>query len=128
MIGRADHKRRGFSLVEVLAALLIFSVAIVTLVENMGQTGAAQNRLLARQEALMLAENLLEQVRAEDELAEGSTSGFSEIEGLNHTVTIEPTELADLMEVTARVVWSQGARERAVELVTLMTTRRRPEP
>ena len=49
-------RESGFSLIEVLAALSIFSVAIVALIQGMGTSLSIQTDLVSRNRAAMLAE------------------------------------------------------------------------
>ncbi len=115
---------KGFSLVEVIAALIVFSIAIVTLVQGFAQSSAAQSDLIDRRQALMLAENLLEEARALNQLEEGHEEGeFDEFAGFRWERTIEESDLPDLMQVSAKVTWGPEERSRDYSLTTLMTRR-----
>lgn len=115
---------KGFSLVEVIAALIVFSIAIVTLVQGFAQSSAAQSDLIDRRQALMLAENLLEEARALNQLEEGHEEGeFDEFAGFRWERTTEETDLPDLMQVSARITWGPEERSHDYTLTTLMTRR-----
>lgn len=109
---------RGFTLVETIAALLIFSVAIIGLLSSMGETTAAQSGMVDRARAADLAENVLEEIRYTGEVEPGTKDG--EFDGANTgfswATEIEATEVANLYVVTATITWPSGE----YELSTLM--------
>ncbi len=115
-------RRRGFSLAEVLAALVIFSIAIIGLVQGMGSSSAIQADILHQARALLLAENALEEIRASNALELGTTSGhFTGADSdFEWESTVARTDTEGLLEVTV-VISGQGARE--VRLITFMRKR-----
>ena len=108
---------RGFTLIEVLAALLIFSVAIVGIIEGVGSALSYQADLSMRQRAAMLASNVLEEVKYTGDLSEGEDQG--QFEGDDAVFTwksaIEEGDIPGLMKVTATVAW--GPQENSKEYV-----------
>lgn len=105
--------RRGFTLLETLLALMVFSVAVVALVEAVHQLGG--HTLLRRHEAavqermrsLLVEHTRLPEAPDEVTLQEGEVS---------YTVTHTPLELKDrdgqplpgLFEVRVTAVWQEG--------------------
>lgn len=106
-------RRNGFTLLETLLALMVFSMAVVALVEAVHQLGA--NALLRRHEAAVqerMRSLLVEHTRRPDateevKLQEGEVS---------YTVTHTPLELQDrdgqpvtgLFEVRVTADWMEG--------------------
>ncbi len=124
------HSRRsGFSLVEVLAALVIFSVSIVALMEGIGHSTSMQHELIQRQHALALAENLLETTRAAENFDEAEQSGdFDGADaGFSWRLNVDATDRKDLNKVTATITWKDGTREMESKISTLMIKRVRPD-
>lgn len=119
--GRA-RRRGGFTLIEVLAALLIFSVAIVGIIEGIGSALSYQADLSMRQRAAMLASNVLEEVRYTGDLSEGDDQG--QFDGDDAVFTwktgIESTEVNGLMKVVATVAWGPQENQKEYQLTALM--------
>ena len=69
------HRRSAFTLVETLAALIIFSVAIIAFIQGMGVTIASQGNLLGEQRAVILAQDILEELRYTGDLTEDTQEG-----------------------------------------------------
>lgn len=123
------HRQSAFSLVEVLAALVIFSVSIVALMESIGNSTAMQHEIVERQHALAIAENLLESTRASENFDEAEQSGDYDgaDAGFSWRLTVASTDVKDLNAVTATVTWRDGTREMEAKISTLMIKRTRPD-
>lgn len=106
-------KRKGFTLLETLLALMVFSMAVVALVEAVHQLG--EHTLLRRHEAAVqerMRSLLVEHTRRPDEIEEVKLQ-----EGdVSYTVTHTPLELKDrdgqpvegLFEVRVTAAWKEG--------------------
>src|SRR5689334_16480232 len=102
---------RAFTLIEVLAALLIFGVALVGFMENLGTTNRVQADLATRARAGMLAQNIREELRTKEDFEVGTKDG--DFEGENSAYhwkrDIEKDEKIDgLDRVTVLVGWNDG--------------------
>jgi prepilin-type N-terminal cleavage/methylation domain-containing protein len=118
--------RRGFSLVEVLAAMTIFSVAIVAVLQGLGNSAAFQSQILFEQKASVLAQNILEEMIYSGNWAEGSMSGdfgagSVEISHFAWTTYVDGTGIDYLWQATVEIVWDDGGIEREFRLVTLFS-------
>lgn len=108
---RIAHLRRraaaGFSLMEVLAATTIFSIAIVSLVQNIGQSTAIQGELIFQHEASFIAQNIMEEMIIAQDWIEGEQSGEYGEEGFAWTTIVADAglESRNLWEVTVIVNW-----------------------
>lgn len=114
-------RRRGFTLLETLLALMVFSTAVVALVEAVHQLG--EHTLLRRHEAAVqerMRSLLVEHTRVlekEVELQEGDVT---------YTVTHTPLELKDrdgqpvegLFEVRVTAAWMEGRTQQQASAET----------
>lgn len=110
-------RRGGFSLIEVLSALTIFSVGVVAMLEGIGQTTVVQSGMLFRREAGMLAENVLEETISLGVWEVGEAGGdFGEVGGqFSWSRQIELTDVADMWWIAVTVSWDFGAGETTLE-------------
>ncbi|MFC5455998.1 type II secretion system protein [Prosthecobacter fluviatilis] len=106
-------KRNGFTLLETLLALMVFSMAVVALVEAVHQLG--EHTLLRRHEAVVqerMRSLLVEHTRIPDAMEEVKLQEG----GVTYTVTHTPLELKDrdgqpmpgLFEVRVTADWLEG--------------------
>ncbi len=102
---------RGFTLVEVLVALTVLSIAVVALVKVQGESAAAASGARARLYAQIVAENrLVETVTTPDTLIAGTTTGDVRLAGQTWTWTQAIAETGD-REITRIDVAVRGAGE-----------------
>ena len=116
-------KRRGFTLLEKLLALMVFSTAVVALVEAVHQLG--EHTLLRRHEAAVqerMRSLLVEHTRRPDDIEEVKLQ-----EGdVSYTVTHTPLELKDrdgqrvegLFEVRVTAAWNEGRTQQQASAET----------
>ncbi|HTY78063.1 MAG TPA: prepilin-type N-terminal cleavage/methylation domain-containing protein [Candidatus Bathyarchaeia archaeon] len=112
----------GFTLLEVLVAMVILSVAVVTFIQLASQGLRLLRVSGEHQEAVMLADRL---VRASDASREGVESGHEGMfdwERRTRLVTVPPdlaqpgTDAPRLLSLSVAVKWGAG---RSVEVATL---------
>jgi len=113
---------RGFTLLEVMVAVAIMAMVLVTL---LGLKNSSMEDVLLMQHmttATMLAKRAM--VETTTESKPGQTfeleGVFPEAEYKDYTwkKTIEPTSIATIIEVHVAVLWKEGTRQEAVELVS----------
>ena len=105
---------RGFTLVEVLVALSVLSIAVVALVKVQGESAAAASATRARLYAQIVAENrLVETVTTPDALIAGTTTGDVRLGPQSWTWTQDVAETGD-REITRIDVSVRGAGEDTV--------------
>lgn len=115
----------GFSLVEMVAALIIFSTGVLATMEVftvcLRSTGTCKNYT----RAVLLAQGLVEETLAEGIVAPGEERGeFGEsFPNATWTREIMDTETTGLYEIGVRVVWPAHGNERMFELTTLAAER-----
>ncbi len=119
------HNSRGFTLLEVLVALVIMGIAVTYVIQlfsvNLGSISASGNYV----DAAIKAEARMRQVLDDDQLKEQS---FSEITNDGYQMDLAVSDvLSDrtenlqvkLLEVDLTVRWQQGNRKKALTLSTL---------
>ena len=120
--------RRGFTLIEVLVALIVLSLALSIIFAGVSQNLRSRRAALHYQQAMLLAESKLASIGVEVPLREGEFAGdFSDQFHWRTLVTpyheegrAEP-DSASLRAwvVTVTVDWGSGDDERSVSLSTL---------
>ncbi len=121
---RTDATRDGFSLVEVLCALLIFGFALVGLTH--GVTASIQGSKAAERhsQAVLLASGRLEELRAESWIITGEDEGefTGAMAAYRWTQSIEDANLDGLYSVTVQIL-HESSEEPVFELQTMLFER-----
>jgi general secretion pathway protein I len=112
------NNARGFTLVEVLVALSVLSIAVVALVKVQGESAATASATRARLLAQIVAENrLVESIAAPAALDAGTTTGEVPLAGQVWTWTQDVAETGD-RDITRIDISVRGASDDTV-LATL---------
>lgn len=134
-----QSKQRGFTLLEVIVAVVIAALCLAALSQVFATGVRAASTSSDYMRAMTLAQSLLAAVGVEKAASDGSESGTTSDGRLTWTVSVapEPTDEAEnplkppleLKRVIARVVAAgandaPGNRGRTVELVTLLAVPR----
>ncbi|QDH73229.1 type II secretion system minor pseudopilin GspI [Brevundimonas sp. M20] len=110
-------ERGGFTLVEMLVALAVFSLAAMALLNLSGESTRSAQRVETRTLGGMVAENVAVEAAVAPSLGEGETSGQSDLGGRRWVWTraVLPTSDADLLRIDVRVRDEEGqAAERTL--------------
>ncbi|OPZ22703.1 MAG: Bacterial type II secretion system protein I [candidate division BRC1 bacterium ADurb.BinA364] len=121
-IGR---RRTGFSLIETLAALFIFGIALVGLIQGIAAALGQWRQAEETTKALMLAENVMEEILYNTELAVGQDGGQYDPpdDRYSWSSTVDTAEIEGLYRITVSVTWGADERQRNVTLTTLKARR-----
>ena len=119
--GRRDN---GFTLLEVMIALAIVGIALVTLIGLETRT----IQLAERQQRVTQATLLAQEKMTEIETGGQTISGVGEREGefdspfelYRWTIELEPTPLPAIEMVTVTVVWGDESRNEQVDLTSFI--------
>ncbi|HRN75295.1 MULTISPECIES: prepilin-type N-terminal cleavage/methylation domain-containing protein [Ottowia] len=125
-------RARGFSLLEVLVAFSIMALSLGVLYRALGGSASQTGALTRYEGATLLSQSLLD---AYDSLPPGGVSAAGESAGYGWQAQSQPIatpananpQAVRLHELRLTVHWVEGARERALELLTLRPERK-PEP
>lgn len=126
-------RSRGFTLLEVLVAFVIFALSFSVVLEIIAGSMRSAVRARDYSEAALLAQSLMEGVGNEVPLEAGVSQGetedgftwvieISDFEGLNEdTRTLELAELSStqLYWVDLNLQWGDGRRQRDVKFTTI---------
>src|SRR5207247_1168015 len=112
--------KTGFTLIEVMAALVIFSVAVVGLIINLRETMATQNRLSAASRAAMLAQNVMEEIKltGKSELGEDQGKFKGADQDFAWRSETVKSNTAGLREITVTITWQDGIRQQDYQIAT----------
>ena len=119
---RRRNRGHAFSLLETLVAVTIFGVAIVALIEGIAASSRTQAWIESENRAVMLAQNILEEIEYARDLRVGVESGqFQDLDSRYYwSSEILETDLEELYEVRVTVRWMEGDAERDFQLVTYL--------
>jgi general secretion pathway protein I len=103
-------ERGGFTLVEMLVALAVFSLAAMALLNLSGESTRSAQRVETRTLGGMVAENVAVEAAIAPALGEGETSGQSALGGHNWqwTRAVVATEDPELLRIDVRVRDEEG--------------------
>ncbi len=118
---RASATRAGFSLVEVLAAVLILGIGVVGITEGIVTAVRSARDGEVQTAAVLYAEGVIETLRAEGYLTDGVSDGecTDVLESCRWRRTIAPTELEGLHDITV-VIETRRDGKQVCELRTLL--------
>ena len=103
-------ERGGFTLVEMLVALAVFSLAAMALLNLSGESTRSAQRAETRTLGGMVAENVAIEAAVAPSLGEGETSGQSDLGGRRWgwTRAVSATADPDLLRIDVRVRDEEG--------------------
>ncbi|MEM6749125.1 MAG: type II secretion system protein [Planctomycetota bacterium] len=118
---------RGFTLIEVLAALMLVAIVLPLLLRGFGGSTDATAASQDQTRALTLAEAILSESVAERTWETGDAEGAfdparfgSGADRFSWRIESEDWTAAETKQLTAAVTWTRRGRERSVELVTVV--------
>lgn len=126
-IGIQCNRQDGFSLIELLAAMVILCVGLLALGSCFGTTVTANTYTAQRADALRVAQEQMEAVKGRDFAAVISQTSQVQRNGVNFTCDIVANKRQDLKDVTVSVSWISrrvyGSAEGQVQLATVIVRR-----
>ena len=128
------HKRsRGFTLLEVLVALTILGVGVVTLLQIFSLGLRLGARSSVSTETVTEGARVMDELLARRKLPVGSESGTlgpevrwqAQVQAMgNSPLSLEPSSKWELKEVTLEMTLTDGGRRRNVDFRTLRLTKK----
>ncbi|MGO8704531.1 MAG: prepilin-type N-terminal cleavage/methylation domain-containing protein [Candidatus Brocadiia bacterium] len=118
-------RERGFSLVEMLAALIIFSLGVMAVLEVITTSVRSTTATVGYTEAVFLAQQRIEETIATEALAPKTDSGDFGEAYPRHAWKREVEELdpGQLYRIRVDVTWNERGSERQYTLTTLSANR-----
>lgn len=125
---RGAARRRGFTLIEVLASLMLMVVVLPVVMGGLSTATRAGSLAKSRDQAIALAEARLTEIVAErswTRAAQGRRTAFDadfgpDAERFTWTLEMRNWHDASLRELTLTVRWHQHGREHAQRLTTVV--------
>lgn len=120
--GRSD----GFSLLEVMIALAIVAIALITLLGLSNRTVLVQDRIQNLTRATLLAQQLMseQEIQVADAVAVGETregvfdDPFSDF---SWRIYFEDTMIPQVQQIHVQVSWGRAQHNEQVELISFVT-------
>ncbi len=112
-MARRDISESGFSLLEVMVALAVFSLGALALLNVLGESSRSQSAAADRAIARIVAENrLVEAMAVTTAPTQGTSSGVEEAMGRNWTweVIVAPSPDPAILRIDVRVRADGGAQ------------------
>jgi prepilin-type N-terminal cleavage/methylation domain-containing protein len=137
LIDYTDKKSQGFTLLEVLVAMTIVGLGVVTLLQIFSLGLRLGTRSSARTETVTYGARVMDELLARRKLPEGSESGRLETGGRwqaqtqvvrESTSALSLSSQWELKEVALEVIVGDGGRERRIEFKTLRLARKDADP
>ena len=134
---KKHRSEAGFTLLEVLLAVVILGVSLTTILLQFQTALHAGSISQQRTDAVIYAKEKLESLKLEEELSESSQSGVlesgheweTEVSLYEYEDQAEDISYEDLRYETyklrATVKWDSGINKRQIELITLKTVTRK---
>ncbi len=121
---RARHEG-GFSLVEMLAALIIFSLGVMAVLQVIAASVQSTSATVGYTEAVFLAQQRVEETVATAALAPTSDSGdFGEVYPRHAWKReVEEVEAGQLYRIRVDITWNERGSDRQYTLTTLAANR-----
>jgi general secretion pathway protein I len=122
-----ERRERGFSLIEVLVAFVICTLALGALLRAFGGDMRAAERSAGYTRAVLLAKSRLASIGVEEDLVPGETSGEYADTPYRWRITASPFEWPtedrrfglSPFEVEVEIGWTDGEKDFALTLTTV---------
>ena len=111
------RSRRAFTLMEVLLALALFSIAILGIVEGIAVQVRTERLAVETTRAVMLAQNIIEEIRYTGDLTVQSRSGefTGEDIGFAWQYEMKESDVPGLWQIVVVVSWAAGQQDFRLE-------------
>ncbi len=123
-----SNRTFGFTLIEVLLALAIFSIAIVGSIQSINDHVRSEKYAEDTTRATILAQNLIEEIRYSGAWQEEAQEGQFEEDntGFSWTYEIQETEVESLFLLTVEITWTDSLGPKNYATATLLTATEDP--
>lgn len=127
---RRASRQRGFSLIEMLAAFVVFAIGFAVMMDVASSSLRNARRAAENTEATLWAQSLIDAAGVEDKLEPGATSGefdrkyrwemqVTEWEPPAEAARFETDAPLEMYRIEVLVRWGQSGAERSSKFVTV---------
>ena len=111
--------KNGFTLLEVMVALLIIATSFVVLLHTRNQSVTAADYAKRTTVATLLASERMSEIEQEDfpDTGEDSSNFGDDYPGYRWKTSVSDTAYENIREVKVEVMWDDGSSERSIGLV-----------
>ena len=119
MTGKPDLGNAGFTLLEVMVALLIIATSFVVLLHTRNQSVTAADYAKRTTVATLLASERMSEIEQEDfpDTGEDGSNFGDDYPEYRWETTVSDTAYENIREVKVEVMWGEGSSERSIGLV-----------
>jgi general secretion pathway protein I len=117
-------KEKGFTLLEVMVALAVLSVALVVLFSQQATSISRGNEARIITKATLLAQERMAELLAAGRLSMGTEEGEvkDSIPPFKWRQLVEDSTIEGMKKLTVVVLWKEGEKERDVRFVTYVAS------
>lgn len=118
----ASRHRRGFTLIEALAAVVFVAIVLPVVMQGFSVATAAGEVAKRRAEAATLAHSVLSELAVTKEWQTGNLAGDFGVDHPSYTwkADLQSWDSSTLIQLNVRVIWVSGGREEEVVMSTLV--------
>jgi len=127
---RAVSRHRGFSLIELLAAFVVFAIGFSVMMDIASSSLRNARRAAEQTEAALWAQSLIDVAGIDEKIEPGATSGrfdrkyrwdmqVSDWEPPSEATQFEGTAPLEMYRIEVVVRWGEGSNERTSKFVTV---------
>lgn len=115
----------GFTLLEVMIALAILSLAAVAFLKSQGGSIRLIDEARQISMATLLAKEKMAELESKGfaEPGKNSGEGREEFKGFKWEQIISATEVLNVQKVQVKIFWKEGENERSLELISYLAKR-----
>jgi general secretion pathway protein I len=119
-----EMKEKGFTLLEVMVALAILSVALVVLFSQQATSISRGNEARITTKAALLAQERMAGLLAEERLSMGTEEGEvnDSIPPFKWRQQVEESSVEGMKRLSVIILWKEGEKERDLRFVTYVAS------
>jgi general secretion pathway protein I len=119
-------RQRGFTLLEVMVALAVLSIALVALFSQQAASIKQGNEARVITKATFLAQERMAEVLTRQQLRAGEEQGETQdsVPAFQWKTAVEETDVEGMQKITVIVLWKEGGQGRDLRFVTYVAAQK----